>query len=243
MKEGEMGEGRSASVCRKNQIRGIISALMPVFCLLVVLSCGCLDAFWNISTGLEDGDSPSPVSSEGARSSLVSNESVETSSARGVMPEDADGVGGTGGGVTDESGELMNPVSPDSFSLTYAPADGYQAEEGELLEMQVRVVPGEEFSAPVSLRLDIAVPSPGLPFITLWEGSFDLGTTSPPYRPVTLSLPLDPNSPPEEFEWVTGVARQAKTLGIASFSVNVRITAEGGGQIVSESPSYTVRLS
>ena len=117
------------------------------------------------------------------------------------------------------------------------------AEEGEILEMRMKVVPGEGFSAPVSLRLDIAVPSPVLPFVTLWRASYDLGTTVPPYPSVTWTLPLDPDSPPEGYEWVTNVALQAKNVGITAFYVNTRVTGEGGGQTVTDSSSYVVHLS
>jgi hypothetical protein len=253
MKEEEMREGRSASVCRKYRILAFIPALVHVCCLLLVLSCGCLDTLWNMTPDLEDGTvpsipvspvpSPSPAPSAGEQPAPVGTAPVDTFSAPVAVPEGTDNVDAMGDGETDEPGDTVSTGSSGSFSLAYMPPDGYVAEEGEMLEMQVKVVPDDEFSAPVSLRMDIAVPSPGLPFLTLWRASYDLGTTFPPYPPVTWSLALNPDSPPEEYGWVTGVARHAKGFGITSFSVNVRVTAEGSGQTVSESPSYMVRLS
>ncbi|GAB7015301.1 hypothetical protein JCM10550A_06670 [Methanogenium cariaci] len=203
-----------------------------------MVSGGCLDLFWNMTPDSEDDDSVVSVETPSRPSpSPVDTVPPETIYTREMMPENADNQDATA------TGNPMNYSSPGSFSLTYTPPDGYVAEEDEILAMQVRVIPEDGFSASVSLRLDIVVPSPVLPVVTLWSGSYDLGTISPPYPPVVWSLPLDPENPPEGYEWVTGVARQAKALGISTVSVNVRVTAASGEQMVTESPSYTVRLS
>lgn len=256
-----MRGGWNDSVWRKKRIHTFIPVSLGVCVFLIVLSVmsgGCLDFLRNNSVDSGDATYPavedlsvptsslspslfqSPKPSAGEHPAPGGTAPGKTVSDQKMTPDDETEVVY---GDTNDSGGGTDTETASSFSLTYTPPDGYVADEGEVLAMQVQVVPEKGFSAPVSLRMDIIVPSPGLPFVTLWKGSYDLGTTSPPYPPVSWYLPLDPDTPPEEYEWVTGVARQAKALGITTISVHVRVTAVGGGQMVTESPSYIVRLS
>jgi hypothetical protein len=237
--------------------------VLGVLCLLmvVIVSAGCTEGLWDRLWGAGDGGENL---SGGLDDLSDSNDTPSESETRtpSVTAADLNDNGGTITPTTAEVGDepslhtpTLVPPTPTidiganddgdggSFTLLYTPTDGYTAEEGETLAMVFTIVPEGGFDDEVSVTLDLSVPDPVFGIFPLWSETYDMGTHAPPYPPITQTLALDPDNPPEEYAWVTEVYDTARSAGISEIDVNVHVSATGGGSTVEERPVYHVRLT
>ncbi len=231
--------------------------------MLVLISAGCTDGIWERlwSTGDEVATpSPGPDNISGSDDSPVGSETpTHVGTVAGLNNSEAQATptaeesGNTTPSVLVTATTAVATATTDagsegdadagSFSIQYTPPDGYTAAEGETLEMVFTIVPEGGFDDEVLVTLDLAVPDPVFGVFPLWSESYDLGTHAPPYPPITQMLVLDPENPPEEYAWVTGVYDTARSAGISEIDVNVQVSASGGGMTVEEHPVYHVLLT
>jgi len=245
-------------------MKNVMSVLVLIGTLMLVLvSAGCTDwgwdSFWDMDTGAENV-SPEPNGPDG----LVPDATVGEAATSGDAEEEGKdmGVGSTPMGTVPGDSTPVAPATPTkslpppttsdgdngdvgagSFSIQYTPPDGYTAAEGETLAMVFTIVPEGGFDDEVRVTLDLAVPDPVFGVFPLWSETYDMGTHTPPYPPITQTLALDPDNPPEEYAWITDVYDTARSAGISEIDVNVHVSATGGGITVEERPVYHVRLA
>lgn len=108
--------------------------------------------------------------------------------------------------------------------------------------MHLQVVPESGFSEPVDVKLRIKVPDPALGIFTIYDGVQDLGTHTYPYDPMEYSLALDPDNPPEGYEFIRKAYNAAKKMNIRCVDVNILVRASGGGFVCEEKLNYKVNL-
>ncbi|MBT8507045.1 hypothetical protein AZH53_01200 [Methanomicrobiaceae archaeon CYW5] len=237
--------------------------VVVVVSMLLIISAGCTDGVWDrlwgtgdkvddLSTGLNDTDGSGSLSPAGGTPTPSMAAADTNGTGADITP--------AGVGVGNESTSALPtpttvaPVSTTeagdddegeagSFSIQYTPPDGYVAEEGETLAMIFTIVPVGGFDDPVRVTLDLSVPDPVFGIFSLWSESYDMGTHMPPYPPITQTLLLDPENPPDEYAWVTDVYDTARSAGISELDVKVHVSATGGGMTVEERPVYHVRLA
>ena len=237
--------------------------MLACILMLVLVSAGCTDSVWDRlwGTGNEaENLSPGPAETGG------SGPSPSGDDASTPLETEAD-TNDTGVDLTPTPVVVENepPAAPanattarpipttyagyngddeaGSFSIRYTPPDGYTAEEGEMLVMVFTIVPEGGFDDEVRVTLDLSVPDPVFGIFPLWSETYDMGIHTPPYPPITQTLALDPDNPPEEYAWVTDVYDTARSAGISEIDVNVHVSAIGGGYTVEERPVYHVRLA
>lgn len=243
-------------------MKNMNTLVMALVLMVVIISAGCTDGVWDRlwgtgdgvedSTGFNDtggsgsyspdGGTPTPsvtvpdTNDTGAEITPAGVDFGNESPVAQVTPTTSGAVSTIDAGDNNEGGT-------GSFSLLYTPPDGYTAEEGETLEMIFTIVPVGGFGDPVSVTLDLSVPDPVFGIFSLWSESYDMGAHTPPYPPITQTLVLDPENPPDEYAWVTDVYDTARSAGISELDVKVHVSATGGGMTVEERPVYHVRLA
>ena len=133
-----------------------------------------------------------------------------------------------------------NETAP--FSICYSPENGYCASKGESLDMKFEIVPAEGFCEPVDVKIRIKVPDPAVGIFTIYNQVHDLGVHSYPYQPLCFRQDLDPENPPEGYEFVKKAYAAAKRMKIDAIDVHVDVTASGGGFVFMEKPVYRVNF-
>ena len=126
------------------------------------------------------------------------------------------------------------------FSISYTPENGYHASKGESLNMKFNIVPYKGFSDPVSVKLRVKVPDPAVGIFTIYDRLHDLGTHTFPYCPLCYTQDLDPENPPEGYEFIRKAYATAKKMKIESINVHVHVRASGGGFVCEEKSRYKV---
>lgn len=106
--------------------------------------------------------------------------------------------------------------------------------------MKFEIIPNEGFFDPVNVKLRIKVPDPAIGFFTIYDQVHDLGTHAYPYCPVCYTQDLDPENPPEGYDFIKKAYSAAKKMKIESIDVHVHVRASGGGFVFEEKPFYRV---
>ncbi|ADN37033.1 conserved hypothetical protein [Methanolacinia petrolearia DSM 11571] len=128
------------------------------------------------------------------------------------------------------------------FSICYSPENGYCASKGESLNMKLEIVPDDGFREPVDVKIRIRVPDPAVGIFTIYNQVHDLGVHSYPYTPMCFTQALDPDNPPEGYEFIKKAYAAAKKMKIDAVDVHVDVTASGGGFVREEKPVYRVNF-
>jgi hypothetical protein len=128
------------------------------------------------------------------------------------------------------------------FSVSYSPGSGYCASKGEDLDMRFEIVPVEGFCDPVDVKIRIKVPDPAVGIFTIYNQEHDLGLHTYPYDPMCFKQSLDPDNPPEGYEFIRKAYTAAKKMNIESIKVHVHVKATGGGFVCEEKSVYMVNF-
>ena len=126
------------------------------------------------------------------------------------------------------------------FTIRYSPESGYKASKGQRLDMKLEIIPNNGFSGPVDVKLRVKVPDPAVGIFTIYDQVIDLGRCSHPYSPLCYTQDLDPDNPPEGYEFVKKAYSAAKRMNIESIDVQIHVKASGGGFVCEERPQYKV---